>query len=208
MIEDWDTAYHHRPYVERKPHHGVVALIENMGHPTTDNILDLGCGDGRHLVFLAQQGYTPIGIDLSLWGVRRSKEWIEKKRLKADHVCGCAMLLPLGSETIDAAISIQVIHHQYLEDIQKTISEVKRILRRNGMFYFTVPKYLANHWKNSRFMEIAQQTYIPRKGFEKNIPHYFFKEEELSDLLEGFEILDIRDDKISHLAVLAKKGLE
>ncbi len=205
MIEDWDTAYQQRPYVEKNPHDGVVRLIENLDHPTTHQILDLGCGDGRHLVFLAQQGYAPIGIDLAFWGVRRSKQWVDKRRFETKLVCGHARYLPLESESIDTVISIQVIHHQYFKGIQRTISEVQRILRKNGKFYFTVPKYPPSNWKNMRYKQVEGQTYMPLEGFEKNIPHYFFKEEELHAMLEGFEILEMEDDKSRHLAALVKK---
>ncbi len=206
MIEDWDSAYQQRPYVEKTPHEGVVRFIANLDHPTTHQILDLGCGDGRHLVFLAQQGYSPIGIDQAIWGLRRSKQWVEKERLKTKLVCGQVSSLPLSSESIDAVISIQVIHHQYLNGIQRAISEVKRILRINGKFYFTVPKYPPTGWKNTRYKKVADQTYFPLDGFEKHIPHYFFRIEELHTLLAGFKILKMNDDKTRHLAVLVQKG--
>jgi ubiquinone/menaquinone biosynthesis C-methylase UbiE len=207
MIEDWDTAYQQRPYVEKNPHEGLVRLMAKLDRPTTSQILDLGCGDGRHLIFLAQQGYTPIGIDQAIWGLRRSKQWVEKERLKTKLVCGQVSSLPLSSESIDAVISIQVIHHQYLSGIQRAISEVQRILRNNGIFYFTVPRYPPSGWKNMRYEQVEPQTYIPLEGFEKNIPHYFFKEEDLRSMLKGFEILEVGDDNARHFAVRAQKGM-
>ena len=92
-----------------------------------------------------------------------------------------------------------------MKGIQRTISEVQRILRKNGKFYFTVPKYPPSGWKNMRYKLVEKQTYIPLEGFEKNIPHYFFKEKELGKSLEGFEILESGSEKTRHLAVLAQK---
>ena len=208
MIEDWDTAYQQQPYVEKNPHQGVVRLMANLDIPTTSSILDLGCGDGRHLIFLAQQGYSPIGIDQAIWGIRRSKQWVEETGSLSKLVCGNVDTLPLKSGSIDCVISIQVINHQFLKGIQRTISEVHRILRKNGKFYFTVPKYPPSGWKNTRYKQVKGQTYMPLEGFEKNIPHYFFKEEELPNMLEGFKIIAMGDDKTNHLAVLAQKGRE
>ena len=101
MIEDRNTAYQQRPYIEINPHQGVVRLMAKLDKPSTSLILDLGCGDGRHQVFLAKQRYAPIGIDQAIWGLRRSKQWVEKKRLKTKLVCGHVSSLPLGSESID-----------------------------------------------------------------------------------------------------------
>jgi SAM-dependent methyltransferase len=36
-----------------------------LGDKRTSNLLDLGCGDGRHLELLQQRGYDPVGLDLS-----------------------------------------------------------------------------------------------------------------------------------------------
>ncbi len=49
-----------------------VQLIE-LHAPADSEILDLGCGDGRHLIPLAQQGYHVYGIDTSEQMVNRLK---------------------------------------------------------------------------------------------------------------------------------------
>jgi 2-polyprenyl-3-methyl-5-hydroxy-6-metoxy-1,4-benzoquinol methylase len=44
-----------------------VDFIENeIGHDKSINILDIGCGTGRHSIELAQRGYLVKGIDLSV----------------------------------------------------------------------------------------------------------------------------------------------
>jgi 2-polyprenyl-3-methyl-5-hydroxy-6-metoxy-1,4-benzoquinol methylase len=40
-------------------------LIDLMELPRQSQILDIGCGVGRHSLELARRGYRPLGIDIS-----------------------------------------------------------------------------------------------------------------------------------------------
>jgi SAM-dependent methyltransferase len=136
MITDWNAAYRDRPYVEQDPHPGVVRLMETLKQAeVTGRILDLGCGDGRHLGFLAKQGLTPVGVDKAFWGVRRAHEWAARERLEFCLVCADVGFLPWKAGIFDTVISIQVIHHQRLDAIRQTLSEVRRLLQAGGLFY-------------------------------------------------------------------------
>lgn len=43
----------------------VAALVHHLGLAAGDRLLDVGCGDGRHLRALAMQGVGGVGIDIS-----------------------------------------------------------------------------------------------------------------------------------------------
>jgi SAM-dependent methyltransferase len=207
MITDWNAAYRDRPYVEQNPHPGVVRLLETLKQAgATGRILDLGCGDGRHLVFLAKQGLAPVGLDKAFWGVRRAQEWAARERLEFCLVCADIGSLPWKAGSFDTVISIQVIHHQRLDAIRKTVTEVRRLLRAGGLFYFTVPKYPPKGWKGNGYEEIEPHTYVPADGFECGLPHHFFARDELLAILGGFEIVEIRVDSSHYWAVLARKA--
>ena len=205
MNTDWNRAYKERPYIEQLPHNGVVKFINQFNREKSSKVLDLGCGDGRHLIFLAQKDYISVGVDNAIWGLRRAKEWAEKETLKIRLVYADVCFLPLESESFDQIISIQVIHHQRLKSIQKTIDGVRRLLRTNGVFYFTVPKYPPGNWKGKKYTEIEEHTFVPTEGFEKGIPHHFFTAGELRSVLEAFETLEIGDDSRRHWSVLVRK---
>jgi 2-polyprenyl-3-methyl-5-hydroxy-6-metoxy-1,4-benzoquinol methylase len=44
-------------------------------------ILDLGCGTGRHSIFLAKEGFNVYGFDQSENAIKRAKELTESKKL-------------------------------------------------------------------------------------------------------------------------------
>ena len=207
MNKEWNNAYKKRPYLEQEPNKGVVQFISRLNKEKSKRILDLGCGDGRHLIFLAEQDYDPVGVDNALWGLYRAKEWAEKESLHIKLVYADICFLPLKDESFDEIISTQVIHHQRTSKIEKTIRDVKRLLRPNGKFYFTVPKYPPGNWKNGKYTEIEPHTFVPLEGFEKGVPHHLFTEDELIRMLDSFEILEIKIDPDTgrHLSALVRK---
>ena len=188
-ITNWDSMYECRPYFENEPQPEVVRLDGLFRAHDTQRILDLGCGDGRHLVYFAQQGYTVYGLDIALWGVRRAQEWLVREGLQSQLVCGDMAELPWSDKTVDAVVSTQVIYHNRLAGIQKTLSEIRRILREGGLFFATMLKYPPMCRWVGEFNEIETRTYVRMEGFEKGLPHHFFTEDELRELLQGFELL-------------------
>jgi SAM-dependent methyltransferase len=205
MSENWNNVYHDRPYVNRTPDEGVVAFLERVKAEDKRDVLDLGCGDGRHLIYLAKEGFTATGMDYSLWGTQRTKQWLDKKGLAAELVCAEAAYLPWQAKHFDAVLSIQVIHHQRLEALRQSFSEVWRVLRPGGYFYAVVPHFPPGEWKNGHYKEIEEHTFAPTEGFEKGIPHHFFTEEELASELNNFKILEVKIDARGKFYSLVQK---
>jgi 2-polyprenyl-3-methyl-5-hydroxy-6-metoxy-1,4-benzoquinol methylase len=44
----------------------------------------LGCGSGRHVVYLAKNGFEVYGIDIAKSGIKIAKEWLKDEKLKAN----------------------------------------------------------------------------------------------------------------------------
>lgn len=48
------------------------------------NLLDLGCGLGRHTVLAAENGFNTKGFDMSENAVERAKEYCNKEKLDVE----------------------------------------------------------------------------------------------------------------------------
>lgn len=46
--------------------------------------LDIACGEGRNSIFLAKQGFTVTGLDISEAGLQKAGKWMERERLEID----------------------------------------------------------------------------------------------------------------------------
>ena len=53
----------------------ISAAFPSLEHP---EVLDMGCGRGRHSILLAKKGYTVTGVDLSPIAIRKSREKAEQ----------------------------------------------------------------------------------------------------------------------------------
>lgn len=62
------------------------------------NILDVGCGTGRHAIELTKRGYSVTGVDLSATQIQRAKEKASNEGLEINFIIGDARKLPFENE--------------------------------------------------------------------------------------------------------------
>jgi len=204
-INDWDSAYRLRPYLETHPHPLVNALPDRVDPLQYLHWLDLGCGDGRHMVTLGKRGWQVVGLDLALWGVPRTAERLALEEIPANLTCADIRHIPLTSDSFDGVLSIQVIHHQILSDIFTTFAEIRRVLRPEGLLFATLPEKPPDNWKDGQYKEIETRTLVPIKGFERGLPHHFFTQAEIYECLKGFELLEMAKDDGGYTTIFAQK---
>lgn len=46
--------------------------------------LDIACGEGRNSIFLAGQGFSVVGLDVSTAGLEKARRWMEREGLHID----------------------------------------------------------------------------------------------------------------------------
>ena len=101
-----------------------------------DKVLDLGCG-----LCLGYDLICEKRADIDYTGVDISTKMIEKAKSKNQkiHVLNSTMsnLSAIADNSIDVVISINT-SFSYTENIQKTISEIKRVLKKNGKIFISV----------------------------------------------------------------------
>jgi tRNA/tmRNA/rRNA uracil-C5-methylase (TrmA/RlmC/RlmD family) len=59
----------------------VVEALPIFKRYKVKGVLDLGCGVGRHCVYLAKNGFDVVGVDVSESAPRMAQEWTRKERL-------------------------------------------------------------------------------------------------------------------------------
>ena len=207
-MPDWDKIFSEKGYVFTDPHSDFERVIELLNDGETRRILDLGCGTGRHVVFFARLGFDVYGFDASPKALSMAQDWLREEDLTAslsEHLM--EKPFPYDDDFFDAVISIQVIHHNLTKDIKKTVSEIERVLKPEGLLFVTFPVLHLGPVVEERdwdLVKIEEGTYIPQKGWERGIPHHYFTLEEIPYVFASFEILEIFLDDTDHRCVLAK----
>jgi ubiquinone/menaquinone biosynthesis C-methylase UbiE len=103
------------------------------------NILDVGCGTGRHAIELNKRGYNMTGVDLSEAQISRAREKATKENLTIDFQQQDARQLPFKGE-FDVAIMLCEGGFPLMETDEmnfEILKSVTRSLKANAKFIFT-----------------------------------------------------------------------
>ena len=93
-------------------------------------ILEIGCGTASFLKHMKQRGYQNlIGCDLSPETILEARKKVHGVRLDVANMIS----LPYEPCSIDTAVFMGSLHHLPLSDVEKAISEAKRVLREGGI---------------------------------------------------------------------------
>jgi ubiquinone/menaquinone biosynthesis C-methylase UbiE len=164
------------------------------------SVLDLGCGAGRHCVFLAKEDFNVVGIDFSKSSLKMAKKWVRKEKLRnIDLVCGTMTHLPFIANFFDAVISVSVIHHAIKSEITNAVREIHRVLRKKGLFLANLAS-VEDH-RFGRGEKVEEGTFRIKEEFEEHEfeeLHHFFTKEEASKLLEDFTKIKVKPIKRHH----------
>jgi len=101
----------------------------------TDVVLDIACGWGDRTVILAEKCAKVIGIDISMEYIQTAQKRYLRENLQ--YLVSDAMDISLPRDSVDVAISAHTMEH--IEDDEKFLSEVSRVLKRDGKFIIGVP---------------------------------------------------------------------
>lgn len=115
----------------------------------TDTVLDLGCGIGRTCRWVAPQVYRYIGIDYVKTMIEKAElyNWDLLLQLAENHSSRHAFLTGnginldvLSDNYIDIAYSEIAFQHMPKSVQQSYIDDLKRVLKRDGLFYVQLPR--------------------------------------------------------------------
>ena len=106
-------------------------------------MLDVGCGEGRH-IFGIMQNYPEmkcIGLDMdddSLLKAEEGYEFFESiSNAGAEFLKGSAYSLPFQNNSLDLIVCSEVLEH--LHQYNDAVKEIHRVLKPGGKFYASVP---------------------------------------------------------------------
>lgn len=211
-MPEWDELFQEKEHRWDNIHDRIPGFAEQMRARGGRSILDLGCGAGRHTQYLAADGFTVSGFDASKTGLEFTRKRLEANGLQADLRQGDMECLPYPDKTFDGLISIHVIFHNTLAGMQRTLAEIRRVLKPGGLALVTFQS--KRSWRYGRGIRIEEDTYLPDVGGDAGIPHHYSSLGEFECILEGFIVRDVHlqetlDDqnhtRSSHWEVLMEK---
>ena len=105
------------------------------------NLLDLGCGIGRHVFYGHDVGVDSYGIDLSNEAIEIARHWAVQKNLpdyQNKFIQGDIRHLPWNNEFFRYVISHGVLDSMSFNVAKSACLELARVMEKNGLFYCTL----------------------------------------------------------------------
>lgn len=200
MNQKWENVYTHKFGGTWYPSEGIVKFIaryvqRKVGIDAYDikkkvnRVIDIGCGNGRHIVFFAEQGFDVCGIDISEEAIKIAQAWLFKKGLKGDLKVGDIEKFNFQDKCFDLVIVYGVLDHIPFSKAKKVMKEIRRICAPNAYVYVTL-----RSTKDSEFErggKIEDNTFTLQEGYEKGIMQHYFDLGQIKELFKEFNIFDI-----------------
>lgn len=156
-------------------------------------VLDFGCGLGRHAVYFAKQGFRVSAFDLSVEGTEHLRRWSDKENLSIDTTLADMLDLPYENNSFDAIFAYHVISHTDSIGMKRILMEITRILKPGGEIYLSLCSKETWSFKDAGYPKLDENTVIKTEdGPEKGIPHFYVTLHDIISLFHEFEIEKIR----------------
>mgnify|MGYP001577668830 CR=1 FL=1 len=179
----WEGVFRSREW-GRYPPEELIRFIARHFYSVSDRgqvkILEVGCGAGANLWYLAREGFDAYGIDGSQTAIvkaeRRMQEEGVKAHLQVGDIIRLGEVYPTGF--FDAVIDVACLEHNRMNAIQVILDQVLLVLKPGGRFFSmmaavdTYGAELGKEVEPGTFIDIAEG---PVSGI--GLCHFFTLEE-------------------------------
>jgi len=187
------------------PHRGLIeVLLKNVDQESRKGvyILEVGCGKGNNLLPLMEKGFRVYGIDLSESAIENFRYEGEKRGVFLDKdqaVVGNMSCLPYVNDFFDFVLDREALTHNKKEDIVKSVSEIKRVLRAGGK-YIGFDLLGEKHLDKQFGKEINPGTFdfFFDGGLKNSEMTHFFSLKEIKEVFSVFADLNVKRNVVTN----------
>src|SRR3712207_9523380 len=107
----WEKLHEQARFRPKYPSEEVVQFVfRNFKRDGKERVLDLGCGAGRHVYFMANESIDAYGCDISREGISYTKNMLERSGLRANLSVASINKLPYENDYFNGLISCGVLY--------------------------------------------------------------------------------------------------
>lgn len=219
-LDGWGLLYR-KGRRAKYPNEMLIRFINKIFPYTEDisrnkiKILDLGFGTGRHLVYLASEGFNVEGVEISKIGFQIAKDWLSDLDLIALIQNQSLMEINLEEQAYDAVLDVACLQHNNYDQMKVIVDKVYDSLKIGGHFF----SYLKSINDSHRLLglKISDKTYAYSNIIDKVDAQTIITFTDLDDvknLFNKFKSVEIEKEEwtydgmqkvISHWVISAKK---
>ena len=200
-MDKWENYFADEGDIARIPQIEVYEFVADLEKHFSERplrIWDMCCGAGRHTVALARIGHEVYASDGSAKAIDLTRQWVKRAGLTATTSIAEMTACPFKDISFHGVVSWDSLHHNTIDNIKKTVEEVRRHMAPNGLFMANVMSMSSMAGHHGAGREIEPYTFVHDDGHEAGIPHHFFDEDRLRSLLEAWEIVVMAEQVVSY----------
>jgi ubiquinone/menaquinone biosynthesis C-methylase UbiE len=170
--------------------------VKNRSHV---KILEVGCGTGANIWYLAREGFSATGLDGSKIGIEKASKRLKDENLKACFKVADVMKIPSEDNHFDCVVDIECIYANSYNDSKKIMDEIFRVLKPGGLFFSQTFKDGCTGDGTGKKLPGEKNTYLEMSGEVLRSNSGIIRltsKEELMDLYKNFDIKTI--DEMFH----------
>jgi len=216
----WERVFRSREWGRYPPEELIRFVARNYyAVPNRQDVrlLELGCGPGANIWYLAREGFTVHGVDASETAISKARERLAGESLEASLAAGdIARLSNLYSDIhFDAIIDVTCLQCNRAGAVKRIVDQAFDLLKEHGRFFGIMLAEGSYGWGTGTEVEPGTLVDInegPLKGAGLN---HFFTLAELGELFRRFAGVRIeysvrsmndRRDAVKHWVVEALKN--
>lgn len=120
-------------------------------------ILEIGCGTGAQIWYLAREGFDVYGVDGSTTAIEGARSRLDEEGLEASLEVGDVIKLDYPDNYFDGAVDIECLMGNDWEASQRIITEIQRVLKPGGRFFSQT--FTTNTYVGQKREELGNNTY-------------------------------------------------
>ena len=134
--EEDPVKYYYRPIIRNFYLKRLKMILRLIGENKGGRVLDIGYGSGILFPELSKRFDELYGIDLHD-RIDLVKRMLKKEGISANLTTGNILNLPYENEKFDCVTCVSILEH--VQDLDRAISEITRVLRFEGIVVFGFP---------------------------------------------------------------------
>lgn len=147
------------------------------------DVLDNGCGPGRHGIYFANQGFDVTGLDQSADALSYFEKWAKETGVSVTAVRGDIFELPFPDNAFDAIIDYNVSYHTDTAGFFRAVGELRRVVRPGGEIYMTLLSQSDPGFISASSEEHVDQYTLVHAG---GTPHFYGRKDHFERIFQGF----------------------
>lgn len=167
------------PWDIGRPQPPIMRLAETG--QITGRVLDVGCGTGENVLYLAERGFAASGVDGAPTAIRKARAKAKQRGLNASFEVGDALNLAMPERPFDTVIDSGLFHVFSNEDRPRFTESLGRVVRLGGTYFLMCfsdlqpgdwgPRRVTQTEIRSVFSGSWRVNFIQPSAFETNVGH-------------------------------------